>query len=129
MKAIANEISKELVKGVDLGNTVLGGMSESYFKHIDNENEYVIEVRTPGLTSDNYDIDLKNNTLYLYSTMTITKKGEEVNSPYLMRHFTLPYYIDLEAVVADFYNGTLKVTLPYKYLKDGFKKKIRINEE
>ncbi|MFN0048038.1 MAG: Hsp20/alpha crystallin family protein [Cytophagales bacterium] len=129
MKAIANEVSRDLIKGVNLGNTVLGGMSESYFKHVDAESEYVIEVRTPGLTVDNYSIDLKNNTLFLYSTMSAIKDGgKEEKSPYLMRHFTLPYYIDLEAVVADFYNGTLKVTLPYKYMKDGFEKRIEIKE-
>ncbi len=128
MKAIANEISRELIKGVDLGNTVLGGMSETYFTHKDGDTEYTIEVRTPGLTSENYNIDLKNSTLFLYSTMTIEKDGEEVKSPYLMRHFALPYYVDLDAVVADFYDGKLKVTLPYKYMKDGFEKRIEINE-
>jgi len=128
MKAIANEISRELIKGVNLGNTVLGGMSETYFTHLEGETEYVIEVRTPGLTSENYNIDLKNSTLFLYSTMNIVKEGEQEKAPYLMRHFALPYYVDLDGVVADFYDGKLKVTLPYKYMKDGFEKKIEIKE-
>lgn len=126
MKAIANEISNKLVQGLDLGNTILGGMTEAYFKHTESDSEYKIEVKTPGLSAENYSIDIKNNVLFIYSLMSYGESSYE-KTPYLMRHFTLPYYIDLEGVEADFEDGTLKVTLPYNHFKDGFEKKVEIH--
>ncbi len=126
MKAIANDITRALVQGLDLANTILGGMSEANFTHEEENNVYTIKIKTPGLGPDNYSIDIKNNVLYMYSLMNTDGMNFESKAPYLMRHFTLPFFVDLDAVEADFYDGTLKVTLPFNHLKDGFERKIEI---
>lgn len=122
---VMHSITRKIVKGLDIANTVSGGMSMATVNWEDNENETVLRIKTPGLDESNYHIDIKDNVLQVYNHFAVNNTEEET-SPYFMRYFHLPHYIDLENIVAEYEEGTLQVVLPHNGKTKGFEKNIEI---
>lgn len=72
----------------------------------------------PGVTPENLDIDLHDDTLSIIGDIAPQKAAGEtlLMSEYqtgrYMRRFTLPEVIDQPAIKADLVNGVLRLTLP-----------------
>lgn len=86
---------------------------------IDNEKDFVLEVAAPGIEKNDFNIKVENNVLTI--SYEVKEEKEEKTENYTRREFsqgsfsrsfTLPKYIKVEDIKADYNQGILKVTLP-----------------
>jgi HSP20 family protein len=87
----------------------------------ETQKEYLLDVFAPGLSKDDFKINIENNLL----TIAVEMKGETVNesekqlrSEYkfqsFKRSFTLDEKINTEGISAQYVNGVLTLNLPKK---------------
>ena len=86
---------------------------------IDNEKDFTIELAVPGMSKDEFSINLDKDIL----TIAMERKDEEVKEEKnftrrefrydgFSRTFSLPEIVDQEKIKADYKNGVLSVVLP-----------------
>jgi HSP20 family protein len=83
----------------------------------ETENEYSIELAAPGLSKEDFKIDLKKNNLSVW----VEKKNEEASQKdysrkefeytSFARSFVLPEGIDADKIAAAYTNGILTITI------------------
>lgn len=88
---------------------------------VENEKSYVVRAEVPGVSREDIDIDLKENTLVIKGEKKSEKKDEKENyvrveSTYgsFQRSFFLDEKIDRNNISAKYKDGVLEVTLPKK---------------
>jgi len=101
----------------------------------ETNEKFEIEIAAPGLEKEDFKIDLKDETLTVYSEKKDKKeekeKGKVVRSEFryssFQRSFALPKDIDANAINATHKNGVLIVELPKKVeQKDSLVRQIEI---
>ncbi len=103
---------------------------------VENEKNYEIHLASPGMSKDQFEIDLKENTLTI-SGKTKTEKEEknesqkytlrEFNYTDFKRSFKLPKNVEIENIKANYFDGILEVQLPKTEQKENEIKKIEIH--
>lgn len=99
----------------------------------DDEKNLVIEAHVPGFTKKDIAIDLHNGVLEVRGEKLEKQEEKKKRRYYLqesssnfLRRVRLPENIDSTKIKADFDNGTLKITIPFKELPQP--KRIEIAE-
>lgn len=88
----------------------------------EDEDNYIVQVAVPGMKKDDFNIELENNILTVYSEKEEKAESDEDNYKRrefryasFRRSFTLPENkVDGEKVKAAYNDGVLHVTLPKK---------------
>jgi len=89
----------------------------------ETENEYAIEVAAPGMSKDDFRVNLENNELTISSEKKDEKKEEkkgqysrrEFSYQSFHRTFTLPEnQVNSDKIEAKYADGILRLTLPKK---------------
>jgi len=119
----------------DLGDFFGKRFSDPAANIIENNDSFQLEIAAPGMTKDDFKINLENNILTISAELEDQKREEGKNYSRkefyygsFTRSFTLPKTIDLDRIAADYVNGILKITLPKKEeAKVELKKEIRIS--
>lgn len=83
----------------------------------ENENEYKIELAAPGLSKEDFKIDLKKDNLSVWAEKKVdaanqkdySRKEFEYSS--FARSFILPDGVDAEKISAEYINGLLTITI------------------
>lgn len=85
----------------------------------ENENEYLVSLAAPGMSKDDFKIDVNGNMLTISSEKEETKEEKEkpftrreYNYSSFSRSFTLPADVNREGIMARYENGVLKLSLP-----------------
>ena len=88
----------------------------------ETEKDYTVEVAAPGMTKDDFIVNIdKDGNLHIHMEAHIEKKEEDKKSHYLRREFAyskfeqtllLPDDVEKEAIAARVNDGVLTVTLP-----------------
>lgn len=88
---------------------------------IDSADSFRLEMAAPGLTKEDFKINLENDLLSISSEKkteeTETKENytrKEYSFTSFKRSFTLPEMVDTEKISAQYENGIMKVVLPKK---------------
>jgi len=110
-------------------------MSDPAANILENPENFQLELAAPGMSKEDFKIQLENNILTISAEMEDEKREEGKNYTRkefyygsFSRSFTLPKIIDLEKIKADYENGVLKVVLPNKEeAKLEIKKEIKIS--
>ncbi len=86
----------------------------------ENDNEFTVEVATPGLDKKDFNIDFENDVLTISSEKTV--EGEETSNKFtrkeysyqsFKRSFRLPENVaDTDKIAATYKNGELVITIP-----------------
>lgn len=94
---------------------------------IENEKSFEIHLAVPGMTKDDFKIDLKGNELTVGGERKRTKEGNgkyfssfQTEYGSFSRTFVLPEQVDVENIGAKYENGMLQLTVPKdekKFLK------------
>ncbi len=86
---------------------------------VDTKDSVKIKVELPGMTKDDVDISLKDDTLTIKGEKKRVKEEEDENRYYVERSFgtfsrtlTLPSKVNPESVEARFREGVLEINLP-----------------
>ncbi len=111
-------ISKFLAGEAVAQSIVGGGISEAQVDMQASTDGLKIEITTPSLALDNYDIELKNQFLQIYTfygkSLLPMQENEAVKMPVLMKAIMLPPVVDSSQIDAVFDEGTLHIFLPFK---------------
>ena len=101
---------------------------------IEDQDNYRIELATPGLKKDNFKIEVDNNKLTISSEVSAEKINKNVNFTRkefdfssFTRTFALSDNINTDAIKATYKNGVLSITLPKKEEKKDIKKMVEIS--
>lgn len=88
---------------------------------IELPDAFHLDIAAPGMTKEDFKINLENNILTISAEMEDEKNEEGKNYTRkefyygsFSRSFTLPRTINLDKIQADYQNGILKITLPKK---------------
>ncbi len=94
---------------------------------IDNEKSFEIEVAAPGLTKEDFEVNVEEGHLVIKAEATSEKEEEgkytrrEFSYRSFSRSFALSDNIDQQGIVAKYDGGVLKVTLPKLAIKENLK--------
>jgi HSP20 family protein len=97
------------------------GVSTPSVNIVEGKDSFRIEVAAPGLTKDEFKIDLHNNVLNISSEKE--EKKEEKDEQYMRREFsytsfsrsfTLPNTADTDKIAASYKEGVLNIEIPKK---------------
>ena len=88
----------------------------------ENQDAFEVDVAAPGLTKNDFKLELINNLLTISSERKVeneTKEGEqftkhEFSYQSFTRSFTMPDFADNENITATYDNGILHVAIPKK---------------
>ena len=84
----------------------------------ENNNEIVVKVELPEVKSEDVRVSIENNILMIYGERRLSEETKresyhrvERNYGEFTRSFTLPGFVDMNKVNAEFKDGILRVTL------------------
>lgn len=90
----------------------------------ENDENYEVQVAAPGLTKDDFNIELNNNVLTISSKQEVKNEEKDEDGNYtrrefsytsFQRSFTLPQdVVDVEKINAKYKDGILSLSLPKK---------------
>jgi HSP20 family protein len=127
------ELLKDLLKQIDMFNTINGGSVETSTDVIGEVDSILIKVSAPTVPAEAFSILLN----YTKLTVSIFPKDKEssmdsskkpVLIPMFMRTFDIPAFVDLDKIEAVHENGELRVTLPFKTSTENLLRMIEIKE-
>jgi len=119
-------ISNELLASIDVLNTVNGGASEPQLKKKQFQDHHEIRVRVAGVREENLKVEIHNNLLSVFYTMTISSDGISIQVPKVVYHKPIPYFVDAGRISASYDDGFLVVTLPFNELAQGYHRDVSI---
>lgn len=86
---------------------------------IDNEKDFTIELAVPGMSKEDFNINLENDILSVSVDKKEVEEKDEINFTRrefrydgFCRSFSMPDIVDQEKIKADYNNGVLSVMLP-----------------
>lgn len=120
---------QDLLTSVDVLNTLHGGISEPVVTLRQQAAGREVHVRVPGISRDSMQVEIHNNVLSVFYLIPIESAGKKINMPVVVYNKTIPYFIDISGIKADFEENELIVQLPYNELSSGYNRKIQIGEE
>jgi HSP20 family molecular chaperone IbpA len=120
---------KELVTSVDVLNTINGGVSEPFLSLREQANSREIHIRVPGIDKEALQIELNNNTLSIFYTIAIDSAGKVIYLPRIIYNQTIPYFIQIAGIKASYEGRELIVHLPFNELRNGYNRKLEIDEQ
>ena len=111
-------------------NHMMNGMNRKYYyggcNHnrpaaniIDNENDFTIQLAVPGMSKEDFRINLEHDILTISAELadaeekgTVNYTRREFRYDVFSRSFSLPENINQEKIKADYKNGILSIMLP-----------------
>ncbi|HEU5289866.1 MAG TPA: Hsp20/alpha crystallin family protein [Cyclobacteriaceae bacterium] len=113
-----------------------GGSAYSFVPRVDileEEKSFEIHVAVPGMSKDDFKIDLNDNYLTISGERKNSREKKENNYHSVeiqygtfSRSFTLPENVDANGISAKYVNGILEVSIP-KDEKKSVKTTIKVN--
>jgi HSP20 family protein len=102
---------------------------------IENENGFELELASPGLSKEDFKINVENQVLTISSEKEVNSEQKEKNytrKEFMIssfsRSFTLPKSVDIDRIKAEYKDGVLKVELPKREEENTkIQKQISIN--
>ncbi|MFK8043911.1 MAG: Hsp20/alpha crystallin family protein [Crocinitomicaceae bacterium] len=87
----------------------------------ENENNYIVEMASPGMKKEDFKINLEQDVLSISAELkeTTEENGEtftrkEFSFSSFKRDFTLPETADTEKITANYFDGILNITIAKK---------------
>ncbi len=119
-------ISDDLIQSIDITNTLNGGVTEPILKLSQHQDYRQIELKVPGIAEENMHIKINNNQLVVYFDRTVESRKETIYVPHIVYNKSIPYFIDVKNIRAQYIEGVLTIQLPFNELADGYHRDIRI---
>ena len=100
---------------------------------LETANDYQIEVAAPGLTKEDFQINLKKDTLSIWAEKKVAEGDEkdysrrEFDFNSFARSFVLPESVDAEKISAEYLNGILTITIGKKAESKELNREIKVS--
>jgi HSP20 family molecular chaperone IbpA len=119
----------DILTSVDVLNTLHGGVSEPQIFLNQLQHSREMRIKVPSVAPTSIQVEVNNNTLFIYYVMTIESDGQNIRLPYTIYNRALPYFIDIDKINSTVEDQELVVTLPFNALENGYHKKITTRED
>ena len=127
MKNLELSFPQELITGIDVMNTLNGGLSEPEIKMSSYPTHREIKVRIPGVDVSHVKIEINNNELMIYYFTVLISRHRELKFPKVLYNKGIPYFVDSNNITAAEDDGALIVRLPFNELANGQHRDITIS--
>jgi HSP20 family protein len=111
-----------------------GGRSLPAVNITESKKDYKVEVAAPGLTKNDFKINLDENVLTVSSEKEVKNETQEedvlrkeFSYSSFSRCFTLPETADADKIKASHKDGVLSITIPKKEVKNTPAKEIKVS--
>jgi HSP20 family molecular chaperone IbpA len=124
-------ISKEILRKVDVMNTLNGGISKPTVLMLRQEERYLVKVRMPGVDPERMRVEVQNDRLFLFHDISVDNRYlyKEVDQiPFNIGYVLIPFDVNIKNIKALYEGKELLVTLPFNELAGGYKKNIKIDK-
>jgi len=124
-------ISKEVLRKVDIMNTLNGGISKPTVHMLREKKRYLVRVRMPGVDPEKMRVEVHNNKLFLFHDISIENTflyNETGIIPFNIGYIIIPFDANIKKIKAFYVDNELRITLPFNELADGYQKRIEIDK-
>ena len=118
----------DLMTSVDVLNTMHGGVSEPFISFREQPAGREIHVRVPGIVKEAMRAEINNNELYVYYLIPVTSSGKVIHLPQVVYSQKIPYFIEVNGIMATYEENELVVRLPFNERSNGYSRKIQIGK-
>lgn len=119
-------ISNELLASIDVLNTLNGGITEPRITLKQFQDHREIRVKVPGVNEANLKVEIHNNTLSVFYSISLESDGTPIEVPKVVYNKPIPYFVDAARITATYEDGFLIVTLPFNEMSEGYHRKVSI---
>lgn len=123
-------ISKEILRKVDVMNTLNGGISKPTVHMLRQPANYLVTVRMPGVDPNKMRVEVHNDRLFLFHDIMVENTELYSNNnqiPFNIGYVLIPFDVNIKEIKAVYEDRALQITLPFNELADGYDKKINID--
>ena len=117
-------VSDDLLRSIDVLNTLNGGISESSITLKQFPDHREIRARVPGVKEENFNSEIHNNVLMVYYTTKILSGEILIEIPKVLYNKQIPYFVDADKISASFEANRYVVKLPFNSLAHGYHRKV-----
>lgn len=117
---------QDLITGIDVMNTLNGGMSEPVVKVKHFPTHRQITVHIPGIDVAQVKIEINNNHLMIYYITTLFSQNQELRVPKVLYNKRIPYFVDSNNITAAEEDNLLVIRLPFNELADGHHRDVTV---
>ena len=124
-------ISKEILRKVDVMNTLNGGISKPTVHLLRQKKRYLVQIRMPGVDPEKMRVEVHSNKLFLFHDISVENtslyKDNDV-IPFNIGYVIIPFDVNIKKIKAFYVDSELRITLPFNELADGYQKRIEIDK-
>lgn len=120
-------VVRQLLKSVDINNTLNGGISQPDVNVVNKGDHLVMKVRVPGVEVLNLDVEIIHNNIVVQHPITLALSEENITLPQVVAAYPITAGIDYQNITASKVEDHLEVIIPYNDLARGLNRHIDIN--
>ena len=124
----SNDNIKKIALTADIVNTLSGGVSEPQVVLKKSNRAHELRIKIAGVDSQQIKVEIHNNWLTVFHVINFQSGQDVVNVPRIVYGKSIPYFIDVENIGAEYSDDYLLVHMPYNARANGFHKKINIKQ-
>ena len=117
-------VSNELLASIDVLNTLNGGISEPHLSVVQFDDHREVRMKVPGLDEEELRAEIHNNRLTVLYNFHMQTADVNLSMPRVLYNEPIPHYVDVERITASLDDGSLKVTLPFNSMSQGYHRRV-----
>ncbi|QSE96473.1 Hsp20/alpha crystallin family protein [Fulvivirga lutea] len=121
------KVVHEILKSVDINNTLNGGRSEPQIAIRKEGESYLLTARVPGVDILDLQVEILNGKVIVHHPMLFDSDSGILTVPQVVAAFPITNGIDYENIEARKVDERLEVRLPWNDLNKGYNRHIDIN--
>ena len=124
-------ISKEVLRKVDVMNTLNGGISKPTVLMLKQEKQYLVKARIPGVDPEKMRVEVRNDRLFLFHDIPVDNTylyTETDQIPFNIGYVLIPFDVNIKKIKALYEDNELLISMPFNELAGGYKRNIDIEK-
>jgi len=124
-------ISKEVLRKVDVMNTLNGGISKPTVLMLKQEKQYLVKARIPGVDPEKMRVEVHNDRLFLFHDISVDNTylyTETDQIPFNIGYVLIPFDVNIKKIKALYEDNELLISMPFNELAGGYKRNINIEK-
>jgi len=124
-------ISKEILRKVDVMNTLNGGISRPTVLMIREAHRYLVKARIPGVDPEKMRVEVQNDKIFLFHDIHVENTylyAEKDQIPFNIGYVMIPFDVNIKKIKAHYEDCELQISLPFNELAGGYSKNIDIEK-
>jgi len=118
---------REILKSVDINNTLNGGRSEPQTSIKKLDNYYLLEAKVPGVEVDQLRVEIIDGKVIIHHPMAFEQALGDLTVPQVVAAFPITPKIDHKNITAHRIGNKVEVIMPFNELADGYNRNIDIS--